>query len=73
MNNLIDRLVTAGIAKNGFVKLNDFQIVDVDTFNNFFGSTDGTYNALIAADTNPDGNTKGYAQFFNAWKDAGIL
>ena len=73
MDNLMQKLAAAGLIISGFIKLDDFQMVDIETFSGFFGSTDGSYSALVAADANADGTFKGYTRFFDAWKSAGIL
>lgn len=73
MNSLIEKLTQAGLISNGQVVLNQCQTVELETFHEFFGSTDGSYATLTAADVNIDGTTKGYTRFFDAWKEAGIL
>jgi hypothetical protein len=45
-----------------------YQAVDPQTFQGFFGTTDFSYPALVAADQG-----KGYKPFFDAWKAQGIL
>jgi hypothetical protein len=45
-----------------------YQAIDVLTFQQFFGMTDYSYTALVAADQG-----KGYIRFFDEWKAQGIL
>ncbi|MEN6358160.1 MAG: hypothetical protein ABFD83_13885 [Armatimonadota bacterium] len=73
MEQLIANLTNAGLISDGVIRLDEYQSVDVATFESFFGSTDGSYAQLCAADDNGDGTTKGYKRFFDAWKQAGIL
>ncbi|MEN6358349.1 MAG: hypothetical protein ABFD83_14850 [Armatimonadota bacterium] len=75
MNQLISKLGEAGLLINdgATIRLDALQMVDIVDFESFFGSTDGSYAQLCAADDNGDGTTKGYKRFFDAWKQAGIL
>lgn len=75
MEDLITKLKAAGLLINddATIRLDQFQMVDVVDFNTLFGTTDGSYDALVAADNNGDGTFKGYKRFFDMWKAAGIL
>lgn len=73
MEQLLSNLTNAGLVADGYITLDDFQRVTVTDFTTLFGSTDGSYAALAAADDNGDGTTKGYSRFFDAWHSAGIL
>ncbi|MCE5314506.1 MAG: hypothetical protein ABFD49_08675 [Armatimonadota bacterium] len=79
MNGLIAALTQNGLVDGNFIILDRasdgsvVQVVEISDFETMFGSTDGSYADLVAADSNADGTTKGYARFFDAWKEAGIL
>lgn len=75
MDQLISKLGQASLLINdgATIRLDALQMVDVVDFNTLFGTTDGSYDALVAADNNGDGTFKGYKRFFDAWKAAGIL
>jgi hypothetical protein len=80
MNNLLDRLATAGLVDGGMIVLERFPdgqamtAVPVDTFRDYFGDALDSaepgreYDALIAADQG-----KGYARVFDSWLAAGLI
>lgn len=73
MDTLISKLTDAGLCDGIYIKLDDYQIVEVADFISLFGTTDGSYTSLISEDVNEDGSNKGYVRFFEAWKTAGII
>lgn len=73
MDQLISSLTNAGLISGSAIMLDQRQCVDIADFESFFGSTDGSYEQLCAADNNEDGTTKGYRRFFDAWHTAGIF
>lgn len=73
METLLANLTNAGLVSNDHITLDAFQRVLVTDFETLFGSTDGSYEQLCAADDNGDGTTKGYKRFFDAWHAAGII
>lgn len=74
MDQLLSKLTAAGLTDEaGNIVLErylkgGYQAIDVDTFVGFFGSTDYSYNSLVAADQG-----KGYIRFFDLWKAQGLL
>ncbi|MHB9035098.1 MAG: hypothetical protein ACYC64_00425 [Armatimonadota bacterium] len=82
MNELLFALEQHGLTSGRFIILNlgadgsPIQMVEITDFEGLFGSTfaeDNVYPALLAADDNGDGTTKGYKRFFDAWHAAGII
>jgi hypothetical protein len=73
MEQLLNNLTNAGLVSGNYITLDSLQRVSIANFESLFGSTDGSYDALVTADDNGDGTTKGYKRFFDAWHSAGIL
>ncbi|MEN6357319.1 MAG: hypothetical protein ABFD83_09570 [Armatimonadota bacterium] len=73
MEILLASLTNAGLITGNYITLDALQRVAITDFETLFGSTDGSYDQLCAADNNGDGTTKGYKRFFDAWRAVGIL
>lgn len=63
-NNLVDKIGNIILEQNEHQTM----VVDLDTFNTFFGGTTFTYTTLKNADQG-----KGYTRFFDMWEAKGIL
>lgn len=73
MNELFAKLEAEGLIENEMIILERYpegsiQAVDKETFNGFFGQTDGSYTALVKV-----GEPLGYKPFFDKWKELNIL
>ncbi|MCX6345726.1 MAG: hypothetical protein NT018_11745 [Armatimonadetes bacterium] len=76
MEQLLSKLNDAGLITDQYINLNSCQMVEIGTFEAMFGAAlnaEDKYEALIAADDNGNGTTKGYKRFFDAWLEAGIV
>jgi hypothetical protein len=73
MEILLTNLTNAGLITGNYITLDALQRVAITDFEALFGSNDGSYDQLCAADDNGDGTTKGYKRFFDAWHAAGIF
>ena len=81
METLLARLESAGLYGGSEILLDRpgtgmTRFVLPEDFERMFGDAlaeEDQYVALMAADDNGDGTGKGYAAFFDAWRDAGVL
>lgn len=85
MNELITALQSAGLIENDQIILDAVHYEDgsdivlsvsIEDFLSMFGgaiAAEDKYSALMAADSNADDSTKGYARFFNTWHAAGLI
>lgn len=83
MNELISRLRNAGLIDGDSVVLEAIGsgdercvlvFVSIEDFTQIFGAAAETgYEAMVAADDNGDGTTKGYRRYFDAWRAAGLI
>ena len=82
MNELLTALTQHELVSGQYILLDrnaegfPVQVVEIADFDRMFGNAmaeEDVYRALVAADDNGDGSTKGYKRFFDAWRDAGVL
>ncbi len=81
MKTLLAKLESAGLYNGSEILLDRpapgvTRFVLPEDFERMFSSTlteEDQHAALVAADDNGDETRKGYAQFFDAWRDAGVL
>ena len=82
MNELLNALAQHELLTGPFIVLESTadgvptQIVEITDFDSIFGealANKDAYAALVAADDNGDGTSKGYARFFDAWRNASVL
>ena len=81
METLLTQLESAGLYNGSEILLDRpdtgmTRFVLPEDFERMFGDAldaEDLYEALMAADDNGDGTGKGYARFFKAWRNAGVL
>ena len=81
METLLAKLESAGLYNGSEILLDrpapgQTRFVLPEDFERMFGDSlaeGDQHAALVAADDNGDQTSKGYAQFFKAWRDAGVL
>ncbi len=76
MQVLLDQLRQLGLVSGSLILLDNMQMVEIADFESMFGAAlneEDAYAALVAADDNGDGTTKGYKRFFDEWLALGVL
>ena len=81
MKTLLARLESAGLYNGSEILLDrpapgQTRFVLPEDFERMFGGAlaeEDQHASLLTADDNGDETSKGYAQFFKAWRDAGVL